>query len=234
MSRRFALYFAPPQGSELEAFGRSWLGRDHITGKPVDRLRLDGLDHAEQARITRSASHYGFHATLKAPFELAAGRHADELYERGRAFAAARQPFHAPSLKLTRLSKWVALTLSAPCLSMDQLAADCVRDFDSYRAPLSEADIERRRKSGLSPRQDQQLLAYGYPYIFDDFHFHMTLAGPLDTAEQDRIHDFLLTTAKSLERAALLVDALSIYEQADRDQPFIQTARLPFGARQSH
>ncbi len=233
MSRRFAIYFAPPPGSELEAFGRSWLGRDHITGEPVDRPRLEGLDHAEQTLITRSARHYGFHATLKAPFELAPGRCADELYASVREFAVVRQPFEVPSLELAKISRWIAYTLSVPCKAMNQLAADCVRDFEKFRALLSEADIERRRKSGLSARQDQQLLAFGYPHIFEDFHFHMTLAGPLSTAQQNRIHDLLLTVAPPLGKAALVVDALSIYEQADRDQPFIQTVRLPLGARQS-
>lgn len=52
MSRRYALYYAPSPGSDLEAFGRRWLGRDHITGEPVERPKLDGLNSAEQAAIT--------------------------------------------------------------------------------------------------------------------------------------------------------------------------------------
>lgn len=231
MSRRYAIYYAPPPGSDLEAFGRHWLGRDHITGEPVEQPRLDGLDPTEQVEITRSARHYGFHATLKAPFELAADVDVRALYAKAHDFAAAREKFEAPSLQIAKIAKWIAFTLSNPSEEMDRLSADCVRDFEEFRGPLSNEDIDRRRKSGLSARQDQQLLAFGYPHIFDDFQFHMTLAGPLEKAGLERIHHLLTATAPPLDQRPFIVDAIAIYEQSDRDQPFIQTARLPFGGR---
>ena len=52
-----------------------------------------------------------------------------------------------------------------------------MRAFEPLRAPLNETDIARRRKSTLSERQDAQMLKWGYPYVFQDFHFHMTLSG---------------------------------------------------------
>ncbi len=229
MSRRYAIYYAPSPDSDLEAFGRRWLGRDHVTGEAVEQLKLEGLDATEQAEITHSARHYGFHATLKAPFELAADREADELYAAARRFAAAREQFEAPPLRIAKISKWIAFILSAASLPMNKLAADCVRDFEDFRAPLSNADIQRRRKSGLSTRQDEQLLAFGYPHIFEDFQFHMTLAGPLEPARQEDVYQQLLAVSPPFEQRSFVVDAISIYEQADRDQPFIQTARLPFG-----
>lgn len=234
MNSRYAIYFAPPEGSALEAFGQMWLGRDHITGEPVPQPRLDDFDPDEQAEMTRSARHYGFHATLRAPFELASDRKADELYAFARDFAARREPFHTSPLQVTAISKWIAFTLSEPSQSMDQLAADCVRDFEPFRAPLSQSDIERRRKSGLSDRQDQQLLAFGYPYIFEDFHFHMTLAGPTEATRQRRICDHVERIAPPIiTDSSLLVDGISIYEQERRDLPFIQTARFAFGVPQS-
>lgn len=228
MTRRFALYFAPPPGSELEAFSRQWLGRDHITGHSVEREIIEGLSPDDQQRITSSARHYGFHATLKAPFALKQDCTADELHQAARSFAKKRKPFEAPPLQLSGLSRWIAFTLSDPSPQMDKLAADCVREFEPYRGPSTEHDLERRRRNGLTPRQDNQLLAYGYPYIFDDFHFHMTLAGPLDTPEKDMMLNLLGKLVSNVERPPLKVDAIAIYEQQDRDQPFIQTARLPF------
>ena len=234
MSRRFAIYFAPPPRSALEGFGRSWLGRDHTTGEILVSLKLDGLDPTLQAAVTQSARHYGFHATLKAPFELAPDRGIDDLYACAERFVAKRQPFEAPPLRIAAISKWVAFTLSGPSGAMDQLAADCVRDFEAFRAPMSEAEVERRRKSGLTDRQDRNLLAFGYPHIFEDFHFHMTLAGPLEPVQQRKILDQLLAIAPPLiTEEPLVVDAISIYQQESRDQPFILTARLPFGAQQS-
>ena len=229
MSRRYAIYYAPPPGSQLEHFGRRWLGRDHVTGEPIEPLKLDDIDAAQQMEITRSARHYGFHATLKAPFELAAGREPEELHASARRFAAAREKFEAPPLEIAKISRWVALVLSSTSEAMNELAADCVRDFEDFRAPLSDVDIERRRKSGLSPRQDDQLLAFGYPYIFDDFQFHMTLAGPMESALQDRVRRILQTVSPPFEERPFIVDAIAIYEQPSRERPFIQTARLPFG-----
>lgn len=230
MSHRYAIYYAPPPGSELETFGRRWLGRDHVTGRTIQQPKIDGLDPAFLARITRSAGHYGFHATLKAPFVLKRDKNADELIAKASAFAASRTAFEVPGLMVDKLSRWVALTLKTPSAEMDRLAADCVRDFDPFRAEHDQADLDRRRQAGLTPRQDQQLIDYGYPYIFGDFHFHMTLAGPLDGDEADSVHQHLAERAPPGIGEPLLIDAISIYEQPSRDQPFIQTARLPFQA----
>lgn len=231
MSRRYAIYYAPQPGSDLEAFGRRWLGRDHITGEPVEQPKLEGVDSVEQAAITKSARHYGFHATLKAPFELAADKDAEALHAKAQDFAAARSPFEAPSLQIAALSKWVALTLKGNSDAMSDLAAGCVRCFEDFRASLSAADVERRRKSELTQRQDEQLVAFGYPYIFEDFHFHMTLAGPLNEEQRERVQAVLQTMSPSLDEKPFLVDAIAIYEQASRDQPFIQTARIPFSGQ---
>ncbi|MGI9498505.1 MAG: DUF1045 domain-containing protein, partial [Geminicoccaceae bacterium] len=227
---RYAIYFAPPPGSALEAFGRLWLGRDHITGMPVEPPEIQGLAPADLRRITRSAQHYGFHATLKAPFALKDGRTADELHQAADGFARARKACDAPPLRLSRLSRWIALMLSQPCSEVDRLAADCVRDFELFRAPATEDDISRRRQNGLTPRQDEQLLTYGYPHIFDDFQFHMTLAGPLEAEDRQEIFEILRHRTSLLETAPLAVDAIAIYEQPNRDRPFTQTARFPFSA----
>lgn len=228
MTRRYAIYFAPPEGSELEAFGRRFLGRDHVTGEEFEQPDLNGLGTDDLKHITKSARHYGFHATLKAPFPLKDGRTVDELRSAAMSFAAERTAFEAPPLQMSALSRWIAFTLSAPCPAMNRLAADCVRDFEPFRAPLDDADIKRRRESGLTPRQDEQMLAYGYPYIFEDFHFHMTLAGPLDGDRRGRVLDILKSETVALENAPLRIDAIALYEQPDRENPFIQSGRFPF------
>ncbi|MEZ5932490.1 MAG: DUF1045 domain-containing protein [Alphaproteobacteria bacterium] len=228
MSARYAVYFAPPPGSALEAFGRSVIGRDHITGEKIAQPTIDGLSAGDLREMTRSARHYGFHATLKAPFRLREGCTADDLEKAAAAFAAARSPFDAPPLRLSTLSRWIAFTLSSPSAEMDRLAADCVRDFEPLRAPLGEAEIEKRRQGALTPRQDGQLLAFGYPYIFDDFEFHMTLAGPLETQTRDRVAKILRQMAIGIDSTPLRVDAIALYRQPDRDGPFIQTGRFPF------
>ncbi|NJO38104.1 MAG: DUF1045 domain-containing protein, partial [Rhizobiales bacterium] len=142
---------------------------------------------------------------------------------------ARRSPFDAPPLQVATLSRWIACTLAASCPQMDRLAADCVRAFERFRAPLDAADIDKRRQSPLTERQDEQLLAFGYPYIFDDFEFHMTLAGPLEPGKRDRVAATLRQIAPGIDRTPLRVDAIALYRQPERANPFIQTGRFPFG-----
>ena len=229
MSGRVAIFFAPPEGSELETFGRRVLGRDHVTGEEIEQPALDGVDASEFRRMTRSTRHYGFHATLKAPFTLMAGRTVDEICEAAASFAVDRTAFDAPPLLLSALSRWIAFKLSAPCPEMDRLAADCVTAFEPFRAPLDQADIARRRQARLTPRQDERMLAYGYPYIFEDFEFHLTLVGPLDALEKDRVLKALRRQAPAIDRTPLRVDAIAVYAQPDRNSPFRLAARFPFG-----
>jgi hypothetical protein len=69
-----------------------------------------------------------------------------------------------------------------------------VREFDGFRAPLTPEDRARRNPSALTPRQCDYLDRFGYPYVMEDFRFHMTLTGrigadrrpPILTMLQDR------------------------------------------------
>lgn len=228
MTRRYAIYFAPPPGSELETFGRRFLGRDHVSGEGVDQPAIEGFSTEDLKRVTKSARRYGFHATLKAPFVLKEGVTANDLYQAAIEFSAKRTAFEAPPLRIAALSRWLTFKLSTECSSMDQLAADCVGNFEPFRAPLTEADIARRREAGLTSRQDEQLLAFGYPYIFDDFRFHMTLAGPLAEDERERLLEAVRPMTAAIEEVPLRVDAIALYEQPDPDGPFVQTGRFPF------
>jgi len=231
VSRRFAIYFAAPEGSALEAFGRSWIGRDHVTGAPAAPPRIEGLSPARQREVAAFPRHYGFHATLKPPFELAPDRSRDELLAALAGFAATRRRFEAPPVEVQALSGFIAFKLSAPSEDMVALAADCVTTFEPFRAPLCASEIERRRAAGLSARQDRYLLAWGYPYVFEEFDFHMTLTGRLGDPERTMVLEALRALALPLAAASLPVDAVSLYEQPDRDRPFRLTARFPFGDR---
>jgi hypothetical protein len=152
----------------------------------------------------------------------------EDLLAAARHFAAERTAFEARPLQVSGLSKWVAFTLSSPSADMTKLAADCVRAFEPFRAPLTEADIARRRQSGLTPRQDEQMLTFGYPFIFEDFRFHMTLAGPLEPEEKAALVEKLRSKTATIESQPLYVDAITLYEQPDRDSPFVLTERFPF------
>ena len=76
---RYALYYAPETNSLLEQLGNSLLGIDPEAGRVLARPNLAGIAPDALAAMTRSASHYGFHGTLKPPFILKAGKSYDDL-----------------------------------------------------------------------------------------------------------------------------------------------------------
>lgn len=205
MAARYAIYFAPEPSSDLARFGNLWLSR------PIP--------------ATQAPRIYGFHATLKAPFPLAPGRTAEALADELAAFARRRHAFNAPPLRLAAIDEFLALTLSGPSMLMQQLADDCVREFDSFRADASAHEIERRRSAGLSQRQSALLLQWGYPYVLDEWRFHMTLTGKLAPAERDRLLDELWPLAQLHCRDPLRVDAVSLFVQPAPGRSFSCIAR---------
>ena len=71
---RYALYYAPPPGTALAAFGARWLGRDPDGAEAPASPELARVTPGEWRRAVALPRRYGFHATLKAPFSLAEGR----------------------------------------------------------------------------------------------------------------------------------------------------------------
>jgi putative phosphonate metabolism protein len=227
MSWRSAIYLAPEPDSALEAFGCGWLGRA-LDGAPLAQSVVSGMEPARLFEITRSPRHYGFHGTLKAPFVLASGRSAAALDQAAESFARHRRPFEV-RLQLGSLGGFIALLPAAPSPALDALAAECVEAFDPFRGPIAEAEIARRRASGLTPRQDSYLLRYGYPYVLDNFRFHMTLTERLSAPEHDRVLAILRERAAPICAKPLRVDAIAVFEQPSAEAPFTLRRRFAFG-----
>ena len=76
---RYAIYYTPAPGGDLDRFGAQLLGYDAFTGgnlpfpDGVLQMSPDWRD------LTRDPRKYGFHATLKAPLSLAPGKTEAEL-----------------------------------------------------------------------------------------------------------------------------------------------------------
>jgi putative phosphonate metabolism protein len=218
--RRFAVYFAPEEGSALARFGRDWLGREART---ANYAALP----PERAALVADARHYGFHATLKAPFRLADGADEAALHQAMAAFAAQRRPFDLP-LALHDLHGFLALRPARPSAALDELAADCVRGFDHFRAALNAEERRKRLAVPLTDRQKHQVDDWGYPYVFEDFRFHMTLTRRLAEDEQAGIRALLDPILGPVLGAPATVGSLCLFSQADARTPFVLTARFPF------
>ena len=144
------------------------------------RLPLSsGLDPRRLAEITAEPRRYGFHGTLKPPMALIDDvSETDFLAAVGR-FAASQRTFNTPPLALAELSDFLALVPTGRSPELQDLADHCVIEFDEFRRPAGEEELARRRAAGLSPRQDELLLRWGYPYVLEEWRFHLTLTGRL-------------------------------------------------------
>jgi hypothetical protein len=97
---------------------------------------------------------------------------------------AARLPkVTIPSLQLVNLEGFLALIPSVEIAALQDLARDVVQVLDPFRAVLTEAEVARRKPERLTPRQRSLLDVFGYPYVIEEFQFHLTLSGPLHGTE---------------------------------------------------
>jgi len=231
MTARYALYVAPPPETALAAFGRHWLGYDAETGQAMSQPEVPGIAAATLREQTAAPRFYGFHGTLKPPFALAEGRDPAGFLSALSALAATRTVVQVPGLRLACLGRFLALVPAAPCPDLDRLAADCVRAFDRFRAAPGAAELATRRAKGLTPAQETNLQRWGYPYVFDEFRFHLTLTGPIaDEALRDRFTAVLAPLVMPFERETMTVESLCLFRQPDRATPFRLVRRVFFGA----
>jgi putative phosphonate metabolism protein len=219
---RYALYFAPEDDSALARFGWEWLGR-----RPDGGELPPGQD---DPAIVAEARRYGFHATLKPPFRLAAGSDRQALCAAAADFAAARCGFTEPPLAVGELDGFLALRPSRVSPAIAALAGDCVREFDRFRAPAGAEERSRRLAAPLTARQRQHVEAWGYPYVFEDFRFHLTLTCRLDEDERAACRALLHQRAATALAEPVAFRSLCLFEQATTAAPFILHRRFPFGA----
>jgi putative phosphonate metabolism protein len=230
VTARYAIYFSPGPDTRLARCAASWLGRDCATGSDIRQPQVVGFPPARIAEITASARHYGFHATLKPPFALAEGCTGAALDRMLAEFAERQTPVTGLGLKIGTLDGFIALLLSVDSTELRNLAAACVRDFDGFRRPPSEDELQRRRSVPLTDLEDALLRRWGYPYVMEAFRFHMTLTSRLQPEERNRLLPILRQKFGPAATLSLAVDAVSLFYQEEGGAPFRLLRRYPFGA----
>jgi 2'-5' RNA ligase len=229
---RHAAYFAPALHSQAWALGSQWLGRCAHQSIPLAQPRFKHLSAELFETLTRTPRLYGWHATLKAPFELDVEATPDALEP---AFSDLADntvnAFHLP-LKLVEMGDFLALVPAQPSPALQQLAEDCVRGLHALALPLSEAELKRRTGAGLTARQTELLHTWAYPYVMEQFQFHMTLSGSLKNVAPD-IKKALKTAAKEwfapfLEHG-LYIDAVTWFAQDQKNGDFRWVERFELG-----
>jgi putative phosphonate metabolism protein len=230
VTERYALYYAPRTEEDLATAASQWLG---ITPQGA-RLRrqplLSGLSATRLEEITAEPRVYGFHGTLKAPIFLADGITERDFVDAVGAFAAGLRTVTVPSMQLAEIGSFLAMVPVGRCPELQDLADRCVVEFDEFRRPADDAELARRRAGGLSPRQDDLLQRWGYPYVLEEWRFHLTLTGRIeDAAERAAVMAILRKRFAGFVDRALQVRDLCIFRQSAPGRPFSVLARFRLG-----
>jgi putative phosphonate metabolism protein len=224
---RYAIYYAAAPGSVLTQFGASLLGYDAYTGDDLpfpDGVPPDWRD------LTQDPRQYGFHATLKAPMALAAGRTEAQLVAACELFADAARPIPLIKPVVDSISGFIAVIPAEPSAELRELAAECTRAFDFFRAALTTEDRVRRNPEKLTPRQCEYLDRWGYPYVMEEFRFHMTLTGRLPAERRGDVMAMLQSRFAVIGPATLEIDRIALFRQDDAAARFRIIGHWPLRA----
>jgi putative phosphonate metabolism protein len=227
---RYALYCAPRPEEGLAVAASQWLGRNADTGQARALKPAPAFSAERLAEITAEPRLYGFHGTLKAPIVLRDGASERDLLDAVGAFATGRRAFAVPSMGLGSISGFMALIPAQPSVELQDLADSCVIEFDEFRQPAPDAELARRRAAGLSPRQEELLVRWGYPYVLEEWRFHLTLTGRIrDDGERAAIGELLRRNFAGFIDRPLSVRDLCIFRQSAVGRPFNTLARFRLG-----
>jgi putative phosphonate metabolism protein len=219
---RYAIYFVPPAAADIYRFGAGFLGYDCYTGEDLGAPDDIGIEAAVWDELTREPRRYGFHATLKAPFQLAPAFAESDLAAELQRFAVIPRTLPSILPAIRSLDRFVAIVPAAPSVAVDRLAADCVMAFDRFRRPLSAQEREQRLAAGLTARQARNFERWGYPFVFEEFRFHMTLTGPIARERRDAVRASLQGRLDAIDgaRQPLAIAQLAVLRQDARSKPF--------------
>ncbi|MGQ0565230.1 MAG: DUF1045 domain-containing protein [Gemmobacter sp.] len=209
--RRYAIY-AAPEGDLWDA-GSRWLGWDAARAAALPQPDVPGLPRP-LAEITEAPRKYGFHATMKPPVRLAEGATPDDLGWAAEALCLRLSPVTLPALRLDRIGGFLALVPEGDSPALTDLAAQVVEGLDALRAPPEPAEIARRDPRRLTPRQRDHLDRWGYPYVMDEFRFHMTLTGDLPPDDSAAVQAVLAPWIAPHLPQPFVLDSLCLFGEA--------------------
>lgn len=216
---RLALYFAPPSDSPWWQAGCAWLGRDPESGLPLP---------APCPELIQEPRRYGWHGTLVAPFACAQGVSHEDVLAAARNWALDVQPFELP-LQAVQMGSFVALRAARPedDARLREVAAGALDALASLRRRASAEANARRTKPGMSARQIALLHTWDYPYVLEEFRFHMTVSDSLaNAADRERIEDRWGEHVRQL--GPIPFHGAALFVEPEPGGPFSLWQRIPF------
>lgn len=223
---RYAVYFTPSADHPLTRAAASWLGRN-----PRD-------PHVADPALTRSSppiapdvvskpARYGFHATIKAPFRLAEGATDLALRTTLADFTSSRRSIPL-ALRIEPVGPFLAMVPTGDQQQIQSIEAAIHLPLEPFRAPLTQAEIARRKPETLTPLQRQMLERHGYPFVLDAFRFHMTLSNALPPDDLPRVQAIAQSHFADALAAPLAIDRLALFVEPQPDAPFMLREEYTF------
>jgi uncharacterized protein DUF1045 len=204
MPERLAIYYAPARHSPLDTLATRWLARPEL------------------APLTVSARRYGFHATIKAPMAIKAGKRPQDLTAELQSWCAKEGPVSVGRIEARLIDGFLALVPAAQPDDLTNFAGRVVEIFDSYRAPLDPKERAKRLSAPLTDRQIKLVDRYGYPYVMEQFLFHMTLTDRLPPAQSTKLLAEARTYFAETLAVPLVVDRLVLFHEKQAGGPLMR------------
>ncbi|MES2536444.1 MAG: phosphonate metabolism protein/1,5-bisphosphokinase (PRPP-forming) PhnN [Pseudomonadota bacterium] len=228
---RYALYFAPISNTPWWDAGCRWFGRNALDGAEFPQTQIPGISRIQLAKLTARPRRYGFHATLKPPFELADGFSESHLVDMAAAFCHTQRPIVLEDMRVRPIGDFLALSPAGQNEEIKALAMRCVSFFDLLRAPPTAGELQKRRETGLTARQEALLQRWGYPYVDEEYQLHMTLTdsiGALDEGSRNTIHEAAERRFAAAANTPLAIDGLTIFREEQPGSPLLIWRHFPF------
>jgi len=226
--QRYAIYFTPERDTALARFGNAWLGFDPDTSNEVERPDFNGITTGQIRRLTEAPARYGFHGTLKAPFHLPPDRTFESLDRAIEKVSSQFLPFEILRLGISRIGDFLALTPTGPAPLLSRVADSCVVELDGFRAKPCEQELQRHRAKGLLTRQEHLLRQWGYPFVMEEFRFHLTLTGNLEPSQCDRLRRILSARCMPFLEAPVPFREISLFGDPGEGRHFQLIKRYQF------
>ncbi len=227
---RVAVYFAPRFGSEWWDAGSQWLGRCAHTGNKHPARSHKHITPSQFSALTQDPRRYGWHATLKPPFRLAPGLHYAQFRHALMHLAQQHKAFDLPPMQIGLLGDFLALRPTHRSQELELLAGDCVTHLQPLADTLTESELARRRRSPLTPTQDELLQTWGYPWVLQEFRFHFSLTGRLDHLSASERESIVTMAEQHFNKLPpLRVEHVSIFIEPAAGEPLILVDQMTMG-----
>ena len=217
---RYALYYIPDYQDELYKIG------SQIIGYSIKDGCL--LSNPNQTKHNKSVLKYGLHGTLVAPFNTLLTQ--EDLLQFVTTVCSKKSMLRMGFLKVCRMPhQYIALIPVYPKSSLNELDNYLVRQIHKIRLPVSPQDIPN--DAGLSEKYVQNILKWGYKYVFDDFIFHITLTDVIN--DKQILDQEFLTIKHNLKHAlneTITLDSVCLVKQEKSQEPFKIIKRINLSA----